>query len=188
MSTSHSHSSRRVSRFFLALVALTGIAFGAALPLTVHASSAVCALGSHDVTWSPGVTNTVADHDVTADTTWNCVQALRAPLLTTASSHAEFSAPFSCVNLFSTEPTTWTIAWSDGIAPATSTFTYTATVVPAAGNLVITAPGSITSGRYSGHMAEAEFVLANLAATLGDQCKGLPGVTNANGTSTLVII
>lgn len=182
MSTSH------ISRFFLTLVALTAIALGAVLPSAAHASSAACALGSHDVTWSPGVTNTVATHDVRANTTWNCTQILRAPLFTTASSRAEFSAPFSCINLFSTEPTSWTITWSDGIDPATSTFEYTATVVPAAGNLVVVANGSITEGRFSGQAAEAEFVLTNLAATLGDQCRALPGVTNANGTSTLVIL
>jgi hypothetical protein len=186
MSTSRTTSHR--SRCLFALIALLGLALGAAAPSTAHANSAVCALGSHDATWSPGVTNAVATHDVTTITTWNCVQLLRAPLITTASSVAEFSAPFSCVNLFSTEPTTWTINWSDGIAPATSTFVYTATAVPVAGNLVVTAPGSITSGRYGGHTAEAEFVLANLAATLGNQCGSPAGVTDASGTATLVIL
>lgn len=187
MSTSHSIPSCYGSRFLLILVALLGMALGAALPSAAHASSAVCALGSHDATWSPGVTNSVVLHDVTTETTWNCLQLVRGPLFTTAWSDAEFSAPFSCANFFSTPLTTWIVNWTDGIPPATSTFTYTATAVSVDGNLVVTAPGSITSGRYSGQMAEAQFILANLAATLGNQCASLAGVTEASGNATLII-
>jgi len=188
MSTSHALPSRHESRFLLVVVALLGIVLGTALPSAAHASSAVCALGSHDATWSPGVTNAVVVHEVTAETTWNCVQLVRGPLFTTAWSEAEFSAPFSCANFFSAPPTTWTINWTDGVPPATSTFTYTATAASVGGNLVVTAPGSITSGRYSGQMAEATFVLTNLAATLGNQCASPAGVTSAGGNATLTIL
>jgi hypothetical protein len=189
MSTSHSFPSCHGSRFLLLLIALLGIALGAAVPSAAHANAAVCALGSHSATWTPGVTNAVALHNVTTDTTWNCVELqVGLPLLTSASSHAEFSAPFSCVNLFSTEPTTWTITWTDGVAPATSTFNFTANALPVDGNLVITANGSITSGRFSGHTATSQFILANLAATLNGQCASPAGVTNASGIATLIVI
>ncbi|HVI56338.1 MAG TPA: hypothetical protein VM621_14950 [Luteibacter sp.] len=189
MSTSRSLPPRHGSRFLLLLMALLGIALAVAVPSAAHANAAVCAVGSHRASWSPGVTNAVEQHVVTTDTDWSCVQVqLGLPLSTTASSHAEFTAPFSCVNLFSTEPTTWTIDWADGRAPATSTFNFTATAVPVDGNLVITATGSITSGRFNGHRATSEFILANLAATLNGQCASPNGVTNASGLATLVVL
>lgn len=187
MSTSRLKTSHLLSRIFVTVLAVTAFAAACVLPATAHASSAVCAIGTHNATWSPGVTHAVALHEVTTDTTWSCTQ-LRAPLFTTASSHAEFSAPFSCSNLFSTAPTTWTIEWGDAVSPATSTFVFTATAVPLEGNLVVTAPGSITSGRFSGHSATAAFVLTNLAATIANQCATPSGVTSASGTATLVIL
>ncbi|APG05988.1 hypothetical protein BJI69_20165 [Luteibacter rhizovicinus DSM 16549] len=62
------------------------------------------------------------------------------------------------------------------------------TPVPLDGNLVITANGSITSGRFSGHTATSQFVLANLADTLGNQCASPTGVTNASGIATLIVL
>jgi hypothetical protein len=144
--------------------------------------------GNHAATWSPGVTNTTALHTVTTDTAWSCTQLIALPLLTSASSHEQFTAPFNCTNLFSTAPITWTLHWSDARGPATSTFTFTATVAPVDGNLVVTAPGSITGGRYAGRGATAVFTLLNLGATLNDQCNSATGVTSASGPSTFLIL
>jgi hypothetical protein len=58
MSTSHT------SRLLFVLIAVMGIGLGIVVPTAAHANSAVCALGSHSATWSPGVTNAVAMHEV----------------------------------------------------------------------------------------------------------------------------
>ncbi|URL59281.1 hypothetical protein IM816_03985 [Luteibacter flocculans] len=148
----------------------------------------VTCTGSHAATWSPGVTNTTAVHTVDTQTSWSCTQLIAAPLLTSASSQESFDAPFNCNNLFSTTPITWTIHWSDNGGAATSAFTFTATALPISGNLVITAPGTITAGRYAGRSATATFTLLNLGATLAAQCSSPTGVTNASGPSTLLIL
>jgi hypothetical protein len=54
-------------------------------------------------------------------------------------------------------------------------------------NLVITAPGTITAGRYAGSSALGTFVLENLGATLQNLCASPGGVTSAMGASTLMI-
>ncbi|SFR92855.1 hypothetical protein SAMN05216570_0744 [Dyella sp. OK004] len=189
MSASHAMRSAFGSRSLFLLVALLGITFSAFIPANAHANVAVCAIGNHQANWAPGVTNTVAMHTVTTDTSWTCTQLLTPySLIATASSHEQFSAPFSCSNLFSTAPITWTIHWQDGGTPSTSSFTFTATVIPQGGNLVVTAPGSITAGRYSGRTAEAEFILLNLGATLNNLCSSPAGVANASGPATLTIL
>jgi hypothetical protein len=188
MSTSHTRKLRHGWRFLFALFAVLGPVLGSVAPSTAHATSVVCESGNHDANLSPGVTNAVATHEVSTLTTWNCEQLDGVPHFISASSVAEFSAAFSCIGPFSTAPMTWTIVWSDGVDPAKSTFTFTATALPIEGNLVITAPGSITSGRYSGHMATSTFVVGNPAATPGGPCASHKGVTEASGTATLIVL
>lgn len=178
------------SQASFALFALLALAASVAAP-PVRAQSilpVVNCTGNHAANWSPGVTNATALHTVTTDTGWTCTQLLALPVLTSASSHEQFTAPFNCNNLFSTDPISWTIHWSDNGGPATSTFTFTATAVPVNGNLVVTAPGQITAGRYAGRSATAVFTLLNLGATLSAKCSSVTGVTDASGPSTLLIL
>lgn len=174
----------------LACATLLGLAAATAAPPAGAQAilPIVSCTGNHAATWSPGVTNTTALHTVTTDTGWSCTQLIALPLLTSVSSHEQFTAPFNCNNLFSTAPITWTLHWSDNGGPATSTFTFTATVAPVNGNLVVTAPGSISAGRYAGRSATAVFTLLNLGATLNSQCSSATGVTSASGPSTLLIL
>lgn len=138
--------------------------------------------GTHNAQWSPGATNTPKLITVSTQSQWTCVQ-LQLPLLINASSTNQFTAQFSCESLLAPVPATWTINWGDG---ATSTFTFNSTVEAVDGNLVITAPGTITAGRYAGSTALATFILENLGATLENLC-ATTGVTNATGASTLTI-
>jgi len=138
--------------------------------------------GTHNAQWSPGVTNTPQLITVSTQSQWTCVQ-LQLPLLINASSTNQFTAQFACESLLAPAPATWTITWGDG---ATSTFAFTASVNAVNGNLVITAPGKITAGRYANASATATFILQDLADTLSNLCN-TTGVTNASGASTLTI-
>jgi hypothetical protein len=138
--------------------------------------------GTHNAQWSPGVTNTPQLITVNTQSQWTCVQ-LQLPLLINASSTNQFTAQFACESLLAPAPATWTINWGDG---ATSTFAFTASVNAVNGNLVITAPGRITAGRYANASATATFILQDLADTLKNLC-ATTGVTNASGVSTLTI-
>ena len=192
MSTRHTTTKRRASRLPLLLIAVLGTEFGVVVPPAAHAqgaATAACVIGKHNVTWSPGVTNVVAPHDVTTNTNWTC-DYLRwgESMSTTATSHAEFTESSSCTNIISTGPTTWTIKWSDGFEPNTSTFVFTSFTTTASTNLEVHGQGSITEGRFSGHKAISEFTLTNLAATLGKKCASPAGVTDATGVATFIII
>lgn len=186
------HLLRTMFRSYVSLVVAAMLVLVAAvMPSSTEAQSIlpiVTCTGNHAATWSPGVTNTTALHAVDTETGWSCTQLIALPLITGASSQEHFEAPFNCNNLFSTTPITWTIHWSDNGGAATSAFTFTATALPVSGNLVITAPGTITAGRYAGRSATATFTLLNLGATLSAQCSSATGVTNASGPSTLLIL
>ncbi|TCV92373.1 hypothetical protein EC912_10780 [Luteibacter rhizovicinus] len=172
------------SRFSFFFVATAGLLFAMlAVPASAHALSLAVCTGSHAATWSPGVTYATEGHTVTTDSQWTCVQ-LAAPVLTSASSHEQFTAQFSCGSLLTPAPATWTIKWADNV---TSTFSFTSTVNAVDGNLVITALGNITNGRYAGKPANATFTLLNLGSTLNSQCSSSTGVTSASGLSTLII-
>lgn len=180
------------SCFTLVLVAvLSGMTLFMPAPSKAHENneSVACIAGMHHATWSPGVTNSVALHTVTADTTWTCQRkgVPSSDVTTSATSHATFSTSFSCDGIFSTEPTTWTIAWSDDRWPNTSTFVFVAKAAPSNGNMIVSADGKITSGRYKGQDALAQFTLANLAATLSNQCETPTGITSVSGNASLSI-
>lgn len=192
MSTSLTSRPAYASRFTLVLVAvLFGTTLFASAPSKAHDNdeSVACIVGMHHATWTPGVTQSVALHTVTADTTWTCQRkgVPSSDVTTSATSHATFSTSFSCDGLFSTEPTTWTIEWSDDRRPQTSTFVFVAKAAPSNGNMIVSAEGKITGGRYKGQDAMAQFTLANLAATLGNQCATPTGITNVSGNASLLI-
>lgn len=192
MSTPLASQPARGSCFTLVLAAaLFGVAFFTPAPSKAHDNheSVACIVGMHNATWSPGVTDSVALHTVTADTTWTCQRqgVPSSDVTTSATSHATFSTAFSCDGIFSTEPTTWTIVWSDDRWPKTSTFVFVAKAAPSNGNMIVSADGEITSGRYKGQNALAQFTLANLAATLGNQCATPTGITSVSGNASLSI-
>lgn len=192
MSTSLTSRPAYGSRFTLVLVAvLFGMTLIASAPSKAHDNdeSVACMVGMHNATWSPGVTNAVALHAVTADTTWTCQRkgVPSSDVTTSATSHATFSTSFSCDGIFSTQPTTWTIAWSDDRWPNTSTFVFVAKAAPSNGNMIVSADGKITGGRYKGQDAMAQFTLSNLAATLSNQCATPTGITSVSGNASLSI-
>jgi hypothetical protein len=53
--------------------------------------------------------------------------------------------------------------------------------------MIVSAEGKITGGRNKGQDAMAQFTLANLAATLGNQCATPTGITNVSGNASLLI-
>ncbi|MGF6712684.1 hypothetical protein QFZ41_003648 [Luteibacter sp. W1I16] len=192
MSTPLASRPARGSCLTLAVVAaLSGVTFFTPAPSKANDNheSVACIAGMHNATWSPGVTQSVALHTVTVDTTWTCQRqgVPSSDVTTSATSHATFSTSFSCDGIFSTEPTTWTIVWSDDRRPKTSTFVFVAKAAPSNGNMIVSADGEITSGRYRGQNALAQFTLANLAATLSNQCATPTGITSASGNASLSI-
>ncbi len=86
--------------------ALFGMTPFASAPSKAHDNheSVACMVGLHSATWSPGVTNSVALHTVTTETTWTCQQegVPSSDVTTSATSHATFSTSFSCDGIFST--------------------------------------------------------------------------------------
>lgn len=91
----------------------------------------------------------------------------------------------SCAQLGVPAEATWLIKWSDG---KTSTFRFEATVNVSGGNFMITAPGTITDGRYKGNTAIATFTLLNSAGLFANGCDTPEGVTSISGPSSLVIL
>lgn len=176
-------------RIKLTLLALFLMAFVAsATQARTHSrnlATVVNCVGTHSVTWTPGATNTPQQVTVSENSNWSsCAQVLPVPLLTSASSANQFTAQFSCQSILNPVPATWTINWANG---ETSTYAFTAEVNAVSNNLVITATGTITAGRYKDATVVATFVLQNIGATLNDLCDSSEGVTSAAGTSTLTI-
>jgi hypothetical protein len=191
MYTSLVQSLKGKFRIALALFAPFLLAIGvAAIPMQAKAGGLTLAncTGSHTATWTMGATNKPQLITVGTNSQWGaCVQLLPYPALGSASSVDQFTATFDCSSILSPVGATWTINWADGMAPSTSTYTFSAQVNAADGNLVITTPGSITAGRYAGASALGTFVLDNVGATLNDLCNTPGGITSGSGLSTLVI-
>jgi hypothetical protein len=146
---------------------------------------ATCLTGTHTAQWSPGVTHTEKQVNVTTTSNWVCAVPTLA-LLTGAQSTQTFQASFSCGSLFKqTAPITWVINWNDGV---TSTYEFIASVT-STGNLntTITGAGKIVNGRFKGANALTTFVLQDVANILNNDCNQPSGVTQMSGLTTLII-
>lgn len=146
---------------------------------------ATCMLGNHTADWSPGVTNTDQQINVSTTSDWACVVPTLL-LVNRAKSTQKFQATFSCVSLFKqTQPITWTIDWSDG---ATSTYEFTANLT-GTGNLntTITGVGKIVAGRFKDADAISTFILQDVPSLLSNDCNQPSGITQMSGLTTLII-
>lgn len=145
---------------------------------------ATCLTGTHTAEWSPGVTHTEKQVNVTTTSNWVCAVPTLA-LLNGAKSTQTFQASFSCGSLFKqTAPITWVINWNDGV---TSTYEFIASVT-SSGNLntTITGAGKIVDGRFKGADAITTFILVNVPGLLNNACNK-DGVTKMSGLTTLII-
>lgn len=150
-----------------------------------HRATVISCVGSESATWSPGLTYTVQPYLITVDNQWPSCTIEGRPASLSASSHAQFSVVESCAQLGVPAEATWLIKWSDG---KTSTFRFEATVNVSGGNFMITAPETITDGRYKGNTAIATFTLLNSAGLFANGCDTPQGVTSISGPSSLVIL
>lgn len=163
-----------------------------AVPSLANTQGVITALvctGSHEATWTPGLTSNPATILVGAQTNWSCANVSGGPVILNGASTSSFDATFSCGSIFSPVSTTWTINWKDtnGNPMGQSQYQFTARVTAVENNLVIAAPGTITGGQFAGAAVVGSFTLANLAATVQNGCNIPGGVTNASGLSTLTI-
>ncbi|CBJ40998.1 conserved exported protein of unknown function (plasmid) [Ralstonia solanacearum CMR15] len=181
---------KKASMFLLAIVT---VMFGIfLLPSPIHAqgtSTALVCSGLHLATWTPGVTSDPNTIQVGAQSTWTCSNVSGGPVVLNGASSDSFLATFSCGSIFSPVTATWVINWTDANAKPVgqSQYQFTARVTAVQNDLVIAAPGSITSGMYSGASATGSFTLNNLAALVQNGCNVPGGVTNASGPSTLTL-
>jgi hypothetical protein len=145
----------------------------------------VSCVGSHTVTWTPGVNNTPQLIEISQVSEWDCVRQDDPPVH--ASSKTDFSTRFSCQSLNEPAQTEFPIIWREGNDESQSTFKFTALVTAVENNLNITAEGTIKDGRYRGSRARATFNIANFAATVTKQCNTSEGARSASGQSTFQI-
>lgn len=183
------HMNRSVSRCVLgmSLVALAGVGSSTiSTPASAQGLTLESCTGLHQASWSPGVTNTPAEHTVSTTSNWLCTGE---DLEVSASSVNQFEATFACSGLLGpVDGLVWTINWGDQNGPPTSTLSFNVTVEAVDGNLVITSNGGkITAGRYAGSSALATFVLLGLAGLESNQCEAPGGLTGAGGATTLTI-
>ncbi|MGQ4490257.1 hypothetical protein ACN6LM_000787 [Streptomyces sp. SAS_281] len=154
----------------LAAVAALAAPPAAADPLDL----ATCA-GTATYQFSPGVTNTPQNIQVTRDIDLGlCV----TPLLASASNHV--TAGLKCSNLLLATPGQLVLTWNNG---QSSTFDYTTVFNTVNGVTSLIQSGSITSGRFAGSLA----VLTMTGTTLDLTACDNEGLTSNTLAATLVI-
>lgn len=167
-------------------LAFAALAAGAVLPLlpATHATAGValatCSLGSTATTYSPGVRTQTATVQVDVQGHLNvCVSTDPGASTGTYTEHA--AVPLACLQLLAQGTGTRTFTWQDG---TTSTFAFTRVVDDVNGELVNTFTGTITTGKFAGHLAtQVVAALADLTA-----CETPQGLTGTEGTGTLTIV
>ncbi|GFZ96743.1 hypothetical protein [Dyella caseinilytica] len=171
----------RLSASSLALVACLLGSVIAAAPTTSYAQgiTLVTCVGTHTASWTPGLTDTATDVEVSTSSLWSC------PLAgTSASSSQQFEQELSCDSLLDPTNVTWVIAWANG---QKSTAQLSGDVENIDGNLVIPLTGTVTNGLYAGDTVAITVTDTNLGATLDDVCSSPGGLTNASGPTILTI-
>ncbi|KPW68497.1 Uncharacterized protein ALO81_03965 [Pseudomonas cannabina] len=180
-------SSTSVKLATLSLVIVcTGLLLAPERSQAEEANRTICLAGTHTANWSPGVTNTAKDVNVSTTSKWGPCASHPQLKGVSASSSAHFKANFSCKSLLlQTNPIVWDIKWSDGAA---STYKFIA-ILNNIGNLstTILGVGTIMDGRYKGASAVSTFVLSSDSSSPNNDCNKWSGVTQVSGLSTLVI-
>ncbi|MFJ6438396.1 hypothetical protein [Streptomyces sp. NPDC091416] len=138
---------------------------------------ATCA-GTATYQFSPGVTNTPQNIEVTRDIDLGvCV----TPLLASASNHVTAEFPgLKCSNLLLATPGQLVLTWNNG---QSSTFDYTTVFNTVNGVTSLIQSGSITAGRFAGSLAVLTMTGASLDLTACDN----EGLTSNTLAATFVV-
>ena len=158
-----------------ALAAVLASAALAAASTPAHALVDAACLGSETNSFSPGLTNTLAPHDVTYSASLRCL-SLTDPAIRGASVSGFVSGALrSCTSLLNVNTTTADLTWNTG---ERSVMTTVFTPNYADGQLIIVGAGTITSGKFAGSaVASVEAVVADLL-----QCSQPGGLTRLDGS------
>lgn len=175
-----------MNKLFLKNIVKNGsISLFVALPFlaateTLALDLVTCPLGTSQITYSPGVTNTPQLVSIEGDELSGACISLLHPELTSFSSHYTGEGIYSCNTLVSEEPVTGdqVFVWSTG---QTSTWHFTATAVSVGGSTVYTVTGPITSGVLAGTEVTQIVTHTNPSPAL---CNSQTGVTSLSGPSS----
>ncbi|AGC42341.1 hypothetical protein MYSTI_00992 [Myxococcus stipitatus DSM 14675] len=139
-----------------------------------------CPLGTSQVSYSPGITNTPTPTKVSGVELSGLCTGLGLPVgVSSFTTSFAGTATLSCSGLFTMGEGEQTFVWNNG---ATSTWHYTATApVIINGQRVITSTGVITSGLLTGMQVTQVLTLVNLDLM---QCDSPGGLTTTSGPST----
>ncbi|WP_342378765.1 hypothetical protein NVS55_05140 [Myxococcus stipitatus] len=139
-----------------------------------------CPLGTSQVSYSPGITNTPTPTNVSGVELSGLCTGLGLPVgVSSFTTSFAGTATLSCSGLFTVGEGEQTFVWNNG---ATSTWRYTATTpVIVNGQRVITSTGVITSGLLAGMQVTQVLTLANLDLM---PCDSSGGLTTTSGPST----
>jgi hypothetical protein len=177
-------------RMLAALAALLAATASIAViaPSAASASPAlVTCTGQEAVSWSPPLTDTPQNTTVTID---GALGALANPGICvsvgTSVSSVSYQEIFafpndSCTTAALNVPGSRVFMWDDG---QTSTFTFSASIVNGIGTEIVTLTGTITAGRFNGHVAVETIQVPQLDPAL---CAG-SGATSNTAQAELEIL
>ena len=159
-----------------------------ALALAALASSSATAAvrqlscaGTQSSNFSPGLTNTPATTTVSYRAILAPCVSLTDPTVTAGTYSGSFVRVASCTSLLSSPAGRRTLNWTNG---RSSVFEFTSTATYAAGQLVTTLTGAITSGAFAGSTAiQTLTAVADLT-----QCAAPGGVSSLFGAVQLQIV
>jgi hypothetical protein len=190
MSRTH-HTARRSGVLGALLAALAVTATALALTAPSAAALVVCR-GSGQQTYTPGITNSVGNVNVTdrlrIGTFDNPLLPCTGLGVRASGGRVDLAYPkeVSCTDPFSPASTTsLVITWDTG---ATSTYTNSSTITQANGQAIVTSTGRMTAGLYSGHAVIGVITYLELSAGELLACATPEGLTNSNSLIELTIL
>ena len=171
---------RRLS-LALAAIGLLASTWVVAAPAQAGGALDLTCQGSQTVNYAPGLIVTPKQVVYTAHDDFTSCTSVQDPSIKTGTHTATAQAPLSCLAVLTPVSGTKTFTWNN---KQTSVFTYSSSVSQVLGSTVVTLTGTITSGKFMGDTA-VQVVTTASANPLG--CLASPGVTDAQGSSTLVV-
>jgi hypothetical protein len=173
-------TTRRVGAVVAALVlALAGAIFVSG---PAQAAGPTCTASSQ-ATFSPGLQLLPTTQDIAFNAGYsNCVTPGH-PEITSGVRSGTFTGPRGCLSILPPSASgTFVVTWNTG---QTSTVTFTQTGQDVAGQTVLTATGTVTSGLFLGASFTEVLTQASLDLTA---CLIPPGVQSQSGVGTLVVL
>ena len=165
----------------LAVLSMLASTWVAATPAQAGGALDLTCQGTQTVNFTPGLLLTPKQVIFKASDDFTSCVSVPDPSIKSGTYTSTAQALLSCLTVLQPGTGTKTFTWSNG---QTSTFTHSSTVLQVAGQTLMTLTGTITAGKFMGDTAVQVITIAS-TNPLG--CVASPGVTSAQGTSTLVI-